>query len=89
MLNAGGTQWQVVGTADFTGDGKPDLLGQHPSTGAVLLWEMDGPTYVGGTMVNAGGTLWRVAATGDFSGDGKPDIIWQDPGTARCWSGRS
>src|SRR4030095_8794842 len=41
--------WTVVpatplNRGDFTGDGKADLIFQHPSTGAVLLWEMNGAT---------------------------------------------
>ena len=31
-----------------------------PATGAVLLWEMNGTTYVSSTIMNAGGTLWKV-----------------------------
>ena len=71
----------MVGVNDFTNDGKPDLLWQHPATGAVLLWTMNGTSYASGTIVNAGGTLWQVAGTGDFNGDNSPDIIWQDPST--------
>jgi RHS repeat-associated protein len=64
---------------DFTGDGKTDLVWQHPDTNAVLLWEMNGPTYVNSYTVSAGGTLWQVVGTGDFSGDGRPDLLWQHP----------
>jgi len=67
--------------ADFTGDGKADIVWQHPDTGAVLLWEMNGSTYVGSTMLNAGGTLWQIVGVGDFTGDGKADLLWQHPAT--------
>jgi glucose/arabinose dehydrogenase len=66
---------------DFNGDQKPDVLWQHPGTGAVLVWTMDGPNFVDGTIITAGGTLWQVVATGDFTGDGKSDIVWQHPFT--------
>jgi hypothetical protein len=66
---------------DFTGDSKPDLLWQHPETGALLLWQMNGSNYVSSTLISPGGTLWQVAGSGDFTGDGKPDIVWQDPST--------
>jgi hypothetical protein len=81
ILNAGGTEWQIVGAGDFSLDGKPDLLWQHPSTGAVLLWQMDGTTYNGGAILNSGGTLWKVVGVGDFNGDGKLDLLWQHPST--------
>jgi predicted outer membrane repeat protein len=67
--------------ADFTGDGKADIVWQHPDTGAVLLWEMNGSTYVSSTMLNAGGTLWQIVGVGDFTGDGKADLVWQHPAT--------
>jgi hypothetical protein len=67
--------------ADFTGDGKPDIVWQHPDTGAVLLWEMNGPVYVSSILLNAGGTSWKIVGVGDFTGDGKPDLLWQHPAT--------
>jgi len=66
---------------DFTGDGKPDLIWQDPSTGAVLLQEMNGSTLVSGTMLAPGGTLWQIVGVGDFTGDGKADLLWQHPNT--------
>ena len=36
--------WKVVGTADLTGDGKPDLLWQDAASGDVYLWTMNGTT---------------------------------------------
>ena len=35
-------EWRIVGTADFNGDGKPDILWRHSATGAVRIWYMDG-----------------------------------------------
>lgn len=63
---------QIV-TADFNGDGKPDLVGVD---GTVLLGNGDG-TFKQGTswsiagLANGGG----IIATGDFNGDGKPDLL--------------
>jgi len=86
LVNSGGTYWQVVGTGDFSGDGKTDLLWENPSNGAVLLWVMNGTTYAGGSILfNPGPTKgdplvpWRIVAVGDYTGDGKPDLIWQWP----------
>jgi hypothetical protein len=91
-IDANGGAWWTLKTAptlplyppdrgDFTGDGRPDLIWQHPTTGAVLLWEMNGSGLVSGTMLNAGGTLWQVVGVGDFTGDGHADLLWQHPQT--------
>jgi hypothetical protein len=80
LLNQASTVWQVVGAADFHGNGHTDLLWQHPLTGDLMIWEMNGSNYVSSTTIPTS-TLWKVAAVGDFNGDGKPDIVWQYPGT--------
>lgn len=78
----------LVERGDFSGDGRADVMWQHPDTGAVLLWTMNGASYAGSTILNAGGTLWRLAGSADFSADGKPDLLWQDPanGALLLWT---
>jgi hypothetical protein len=73
--------WKPRDRGDFSGDTRPDLIWQDPSSGAVLLWEMNGSTYVRSTMLNTGGTLWQIVGAGDFNLDGKPDLLWQHPST--------
>jgi len=97
-LEANGGEWWKLTTApalqpyppdrgDLTGDGKPDLIWQHPTTSAVLLWEMNGSSYVSSTILNPGGTGWRIVGTADFTGDGKADLLWQQPsnGAVLLW----
>jgi hypothetical protein len=69
--------WSVVGTSDFTGDGKPDVLYQNQTTGQLVLFVMNGTTKVGEQVLGAS-PAWRVVATGDFNGDGKTDLVWQN-----------
>jgi hypothetical protein len=69
--------WTVVGTSDFTGDGKPDVLYQNQTTGQLVLFVMNGTTKVGEQVLGAS-PAWRVVATGDFNGDGKTDLVWQN-----------
>ncbi len=40
-----GTAWSVVGTADFNGDGKGDILWQDTS-GNIAIWLMNGASIL-------------------------------------------
>ncbi|MCP4935328.1 MAG: hypothetical protein GY927_14290, partial [bacterium] len=53
-----GTDWTVERVADYSGDGKADILIRHTS-GQLYLYEMDGSTKTGS---NIGGlsTSWSV-----------------------------
>jgi hypothetical protein len=35
-----------VGTGDFSGDGKTDILWRNKSTGQDVVWLMNGTTYI-------------------------------------------
>ncbi|WP_306634410.1 GH25 family lysozyme [Pseudarthrobacter siccitolerans] len=81
----------LVGTKDFNGDAKADLLARKPDG---TLWFYPG-TGVGsyGPAKRIGDFGWQIFNTlisvGDFSGDGKPDLVargndgslWIYPGT--------
>ena len=69
---------------DFNADGKSDILWQHPTTGDLWVWFMNGASYAGAASIN-GPTVWRVPGAADFNGDGKPDILWQNPSTGELW----
>jgi hypothetical protein len=65
-------------SGDFNGDGKPDLLWRHETTGDVGVWFMNGTTSIGGaSMTRVADTAWKLVGTGDFNGDGKPDLLWR------------
>ncbi|MBW4441271.1 MAG: DUF4347 domain-containing protein [Plectolyngbya sp. WJT66-NPBG17] len=74
--------WQIVGNADFNGDGISDLLWHHRVTGDTALWQMSSDLSVKGTFLpSTGRTNWEVQAIADFSRDGKFDILWRNAQT--------
>jgi hypothetical protein len=54
--------WSVQGVADFSGDGRPDLLWRHASSGALLVWQMNGLT---------------LGAAGSTTPSALPDVNWR------------
>lgn len=80
-----GTAWQVVGYADFNGDGYPDILFQNKTSGWVAVWYMRGANYVSGGGFNIQTTLAeKVVGVGDFgSADGYPDVLVENTSTTQ------
>ena len=64
--------------ADFTGEGRSDILWHHASLGQVYVWPMNGTTreaeLPAGVVAD---TDWQIRSLGDFDGDGKADILWR------------
>ena len=86
------TSWKVVGTGDFNGDDRDDVLWRRDD-GAFTEWlgQQNGGFVSNDT--NAWHTVptsWQVAGTGDFNGDGRDDVAWRNQnGTFTTWSGQA
>jgi hypothetical protein len=70
--------WKFAGTADFTGEGYPDVLFQRQEGKyEVALWTMNGPSVAASSVLAYPDPKWKIAGTGDFDGDGYNDTFWQ------------
>ncbi|MBE6366868.1 MAG: hypothetical protein E7052_03025 [Lentisphaerae bacterium] len=73
--------WNVVGVADFNGDGKADILRKHVS-GLVIGEMSDGAGNFTPQVLNSVGSGWGIEGTGDFNGDGVGDVLIANPTAA-------
>jgi hypothetical protein len=82
------TDWKLIGSGDFNGDGHDDLLWRQDNSGIVMEWLAN----------DQGGFAWNVnynlatnfhfVGTGDFNGDGVSDVLWRnEAGTLSEWLG--
>ena len=86
------TSWKVIGTGDFNGDGKDDILWRHDG-GLITNWLGEADGGFADNYANAAAnvaTSWHIAGIGDFNGDGKDDILWRhDSGLLTNWLGEA
>ena len=83
------TSWKIVGTGDFNGDGRDDILWRNDNglLGNWLGTASGGFSVNGGLLINVA-TRWQVVGTGDFNGDGRADVLWRsDSGELSDWLG--
>jgi hypothetical protein len=71
--------WQIVGSGDYNGDGRSDVLLHNASENKFDLWTMgNGGTHESELLPDDFGNAAEVIASGDFDGDGMSDILWRN-----------
>lgn len=70
--------WTATDAADFTGDGKDDILWLR-NDGTAVRWAMDGTRFSGAFFAATPGTGWRYHASADADNDGDLDLLWDTP----------
>jgi hypothetical protein len=81
--------WEIVATADMTGDGRDDLVWRRidGGSGAVRVWEMDGLTRVNNVQIGIS-PGFAFLTMSELNDDGKADLIWRLPnGSLMAWIG--
>jgi hypothetical protein len=73
----------IVGRkADFSADGRSDVLWRNAATGENYVYFMNGFSIMNEGYLRAVPVLdWQIVATGDFDGDGKSDVFWRNAST--------
>ena len=72
-------EWQIVGSGDYNGDGRADVLCHNASENQFDVWTMmDGGTFESELLPDDFGNAAQVIASGDFDDDGMSDILWRD-----------
>jgi len=59
------TQWAIEEVADRNGDGKPDFLWRHQTTGSLYVWFMNGTTQTGGAYLTPASVTdvgWKIVS---------------------------
>lgn len=86
----GDSQWEIVGTADFNGDGDTDILLRHGLVGQNILWEMDGTAIINETSFgrDVPDSQWRIEGARDVDSNGTIDVLLrqQSTGQGLLWS---
>jgi hypothetical protein len=74
----------LIGSDDFNGDGRTDLLWYNTFTGELGIWLVNGGSVIKtGTLPKLSPSDgWGPVAIGDFNGDGKADVLWRNAYTA-------
>ena len=67
--------WEMMGTGDFNGDGRGDVVLRNSIGGGWWIYLMNGRLREGGAASITRNLDWVLAGIDDFDGDGKDDVL--------------
>ncbi len=83
-----GPPYSIVGSGDFDGDGRDDIVWHNADRGEVRIWFMNDGRIVSqrsvleeSGQVFGSGRRWVIVGTNDFNRDGMADILWHHGNT--------
>ncbi len=86
----GDANWEIVAVTDFNNDRKADLLLRNSLAGQNLLWEMDGATILGESLLGreVADPNWHIEGARDFDNNGTTDVFLRHRGVGQglLWS---
>jgi FG-GAP-like repeat len=77
----GAASGAVVGSGDFNGDGRDDIL-TRSAAGAITVYLglASGQFTAFAPTQQLLDLSWKIAQIGDFNGDGRDDLVWRNGG---------
>ncbi|UBF28092.1 DUF4347 domain-containing protein [Kovacikia minuta CCNUW1] len=63
---------------DFNQDGSPDILWRNATSGANVIWQLNGTAYSTAASLPTLTGNWVLEGINDFNQDGSPDILWRN-----------
>ena len=81
IVGQASTDWTIVGSGDYNGNGTDDLLFRQAGTGSVGYWNIvDGVNTGFVPLIWETSSAWSIVKTqgADFNGDGRDDILWRN-----------
>jgi hypothetical protein len=67
----------MVGTGDFNGDSRADILWRNTASGADAIWYQRHDLHRRERLPPIADLNWQIVGTGDFDGDGTSDLLWR------------
>ncbi len=73
----GDSDWKIEAVADFSSDGKADMLLRNGTSGQIILWEMDGDTIIEESLFGreVSDINWVIEGARDFDNNGTMDVL--------------
>jgi len=85
VIGTAGSNWKILGTGDFTGQGNSDVLLSNTITRELAIWFMKGASVTGRQDFFLHGVGGMVQGIGDLVGNGFADLIFRNSSNGNTW----